>query len=196
MEIEKHKDLKRIPISLMEKKVNIVNVSNAIQELKIKCQERLAKDIPLIIKNDCVLVENGHINEKWFHPAMSADQVSKVCCEQIMEKIKRTRCNNVTANEIEVLLTLVESHKGVVECKKTDVVTNGEKDFEKIAIKFNSAVGTGRTSKHLRNKWDAWKKRKNDTVIRKFLYLELESGVFLLPSDCTYKNKSLCKKSP
>ncbi|KAJ8951916.1 hypothetical protein NQ317_019592 [Molorchus minor] len=84
----------------------------------------------------------------------------KLCCEQIMEKIKRTRCNNFTANEIEVLLTLVESHKGVVECKKTDAVTNGEKEkeWEKIAIKFNSAVGTGRTSKHLRNKWDAWKK--------------------------------------
>lgn len=47
-----------------------------------------------------------------------------------------------------------------IECKKTDTVTNRVKDseWEKMTDKFNAVVGSGRTTRQLRMKWDSWKK--------------------------------------
>ncbi|XP_072384633.1 myb/SANT-like DNA-binding domain-containing protein 3 [Diabrotica undecimpunctata] len=74
--------------------------------------------------------------------------------------MEKKRCNNFTANEIDVLVSLVEKFKEIVECKKTDTITNNGKEAEwrKIEMQFNSICGTGRTAKMLRSKWDSLKK--------------------------------------
>lgn len=72
----------------------------------------------------------------------------------------KKRCTNFRYDEVELLVDLVEKHKEVVECKKTDAVSSNTKETEWQAIetKFNAECGTGRTSKMLRSKWDSLKK--------------------------------------
>ena len=91
-----------------------------------------------------------------------------------MESAKRVRCTNFSNNEIEVLLTLVEDREKVIESKQTDATSNRDKDVEwqKLAARFNALVGSGRTAKQLRMKWDSLKKttRKRYSSIKNSLY--------------------------
>ncbi|KAK5648389.1 hypothetical protein RI129_003281 [Pyrocoelia pectoralis] len=53
---------------------------------------------------------------------------------------KRMRTANYSQNEKNVLVTIVNSYKNIIENKKTDAVTNGEKEkaWQQIAQKFNA----------------------------------------------------------
>ncbi|XP_023310902.1 uncharacterized protein LOC111691787 [Anoplophora glabripennis] len=91
-----------------------------------------------------------------------------------MDSTKRIRCSNFSSSEMDILLTLVEEHKRIIECKKTDTVSNRDKDaeWEKLTNKFNAAAGSGQTAKQLRMKWDSWKTttRKNYSLKKSSLY--------------------------
>ncbi|KAK4874051.1 hypothetical protein RN001_013411 [Aquatica leii] len=90
-----------------------------------------------------------------------------------MDQNEKKRCTNFTKNEIDILLELVDFHKDIVECKKTDCVSNAAKDAEwcKIAVKFNALCGTGRAARMLRNKWDSLKK----TTKKEYLNIRMKT---------------------
>ncbi|KAH1028474.1 uncharacterized protein LOC125503967 [Dendroctonus ponderosae] len=71
---------------------------------------------------------------------------------------------------------VVETHRHVIECNKTDTVTNGAKaaEWRTIATTFNAICGTGRTGKMLRSKLDSLKKSTKN----KKEYAELRSQVY------------------
>lgn len=48
----------------------------------------------------------------------------------------------------------------IIECKKTDNVSNHnkEKAWKIVTEKFNETTGTGRSAEHLREKWNSLKK--------------------------------------
>ncbi|KAH1021761.1 hypothetical protein HUJ04_011245, partial [Dendroctonus ponderosae] len=91
-----------------------------------------------------------------------------------MDQSNKKRCTNFSKDEVETLMDLVETHRHVIECKKTDTVTNGAKaaEWRTIATTFNAICGTGRTGKMLRSKWDSLKKSTKKE------YAELRSQVY------------------
>ncbi|KAH1021809.1 hypothetical protein HUJ04_011294 [Dendroctonus ponderosae] len=63
-----------------------------------------------------------------------------------MDQSNKKRCTNFSKDEVETLMDLVETHRHVIECKKTDTVTNAAKaaEWRTIATTFNAICGTGR----------------------------------------------------
>ncbi|CAG9763569.1 unnamed protein product [Ceutorhynchus assimilis] len=72
----------------------------------------------------------------------------------------KKRCNNFTSTETDILVGLVEDFEDILECKKTDTVTNSmkEAEWQKMESRFNALSGTARTAKMLRSKWKKIKK--------------------------------------
>ncbi|KAH1006080.1 hypothetical protein HUJ04_006958 [Dendroctonus ponderosae] len=66
-----------------------------------------------------------------------------------MDQSNKKRCTNFSKDEVETLMDLVETHRHVIECKKTDTVTNAAKaaEWRTIATTFNAICGTGSTGK-------------------------------------------------
>ncbi|ERL86664.1 hypothetical protein D910_04070 [Dendroctonus ponderosae] len=91
-----------------------------------------------------------------------------------MDQGDKKRCTNFSKDEVEILMDLVETHRHVIERKKTDTVTNAAKaaEWRTIATTFNAICGTGRTGKMLRSKWDSLKKSTKKE------YAELRSQVY------------------
>lgn len=89
---------------------------------------------------------------------------------------KRERASNFDKTEIRLLTELVTKYRSVVENKKTDAVTNKEKDaaWSTIASTFNAATSgpTERTPKTLKLKYEGLKKstKKKMTLHRHELY--------------------------
>ncbi|CAH1981276.1 unnamed protein product [Acanthoscelides obtectus] len=71
------------------------------------------------------------------------------------------RTSNFSREEESLLIRLVNKYKDVIECRKTDAVTNSSKakTWNMIAKEFNSGAVTYRDSKTLKNKYDNIKKR-------------------------------------
>lgn len=88
---------------------------------------------------------------------------------------KRERSLNFSREEIDTLIKLVERNKVVIENKKSDAVTWGEKErcWKSIELDFNSASGvTLRSAKTLRFKYEGIKRdtRKKSALIRAETY--------------------------
>lgn len=84
-----------------------------------------------------------------------------------MEGAKFIRGQNFTTGEKEILLALIEMHKGLLECKRTDTVTSKAKleEWERVASEFNAMHGVGqRTGKQLRLWWENQKKRSRNRL--------------------------------
>ncbi|XP_073961937.1 uncharacterized protein [Choristoneura fumiferana] len=89
--------------------------------------------------------------------------------------IKRERNLNFSREETDMLVSLVEKNKHIIENKKSDAVTWKEKEEKWKAIEsaFNSSgIGVFRSAKHLRTKYEALKRstRKKASSIRAELY--------------------------
>lgn len=93
-----------------------------------------------------------------------------------MESKKRERAANFNTAEVELLVGLVDKHKHIVENKKTDTVTNKDKDaaWKKIESSFNSCgiSSSIRTWKTLKLKCESIKKttKKKSSVQRQEMY--------------------------
>ncbi|XP_063372048.1 uncharacterized protein LOC134660233 [Cydia amplana] len=88
---------------------------------------------------------------------------------------KRERSINFTREEVDILIKLVEVNKHILENKKSDAVTWGQKEecWKAIELSFNAASGsTHRTSKNLRLKYEGIKRdtRKKSALIRAETY--------------------------
>lgn len=89
---------------------------------------------------------------------------------------KRERATNFSSSEVRLLTELVTKYRSVIENKKTDAVTNKDKDdaWTKIATTFNAASSETavRTAKTLKLKYEGVKKltKKKMTVHRQELY--------------------------
>ncbi|XP_054709885.1 myb/SANT-like DNA-binding domain-containing protein 3 [Uloborus diversus] len=72
---------------------------------------------------------------------------------------------NFTPYEAEMLASLVDNFKEVIECKKTNAIANTQKDraWEELTAQYNSIGGTipPRTALQLKNKWKNMKKESN-----------------------------------
>ncbi|XP_061724978.1 uncharacterized protein LOC133530921 [Cydia pomonella] len=84
---------------------------------------------------------------------------------------KRERSINFTSEEVDILIKLVEVNKHILENKKSDAVTWGQKEkcWRAIALSFNAeSRSTHRTSKNLRLKYEGIKRdiRKKAALIR------------------------------
>ncbi|XP_037815861.1 myb/SANT-like DNA-binding domain-containing protein 3 [Lucilia sericata] len=77
------------------------------------------------------------------------------------QKEKRTRCQNFSLQEEDILISLVEQYKDIVESKKIDGKTSKEKHatWEQIQNAFCTHTGTFRTAKMLREKYENMKKK-------------------------------------
>ncbi|XP_023306618.2 myb/SANT-like DNA-binding domain-containing protein 3 [Lucilia cuprina] len=77
------------------------------------------------------------------------------------QKEKRTRCQNFSLQEEDILISLVEQYKDIVESKKIDGKTSKEKHatWEQIQNTFCTHTGTFRTAKMLREKYENMKKK-------------------------------------
>lgn len=74
---------------------------------------------------------------------------------------KRERGSNFSNKKIEILISIIEQHKNIIECKKTDATTWREKDaaWENVAKAFNSNSGeVFRSKKTLKAKYEDIKK--------------------------------------
>ncbi|XP_028156694.1 uncharacterized protein LOC135084378 [Ostrinia nubilalis] len=93
-----------------------------------------------------------------------------------MESKKRERAANFNNAEVQLLVSLVDKHKQVIENKKTDAVTNKDKDavWKKIETSFNSCgISTSiRTWKTLKLKYEGIKKvtKKKSSLQRQEMY--------------------------
>ncbi|KAL4710088.1 hypothetical protein ACJJTC_016490 [Scirpophaga incertulas] len=88
-----------------------------------------------------------------------------------MEKQKRERSSNFSQEETNLLVSLIEAKKHVIENKKSDATTWQEKEkaWKDIEKTFNSASGAVfRDYKHLKIKYEAMKRdtRKRSAIIR------------------------------
>lgn len=84
------------------------------------------------------------------------------------EPKKRERSFNFSHKEIEILISIIQEFKNIIECKKTDVTTWREKDtaWENIATAFNSNSGeVFRSKKTLKAKYEDIKKN-----LKKFVH--------------------------
>lgn len=86
-----------------------------------------------------------------------------------MNNEKRDRCSNFSFEDTDFFVSLVEERRHVLECKKTDTVTNKAKDleWEKLAVSYNSKSNAVRTAKMLRRKWESMKKTARNFYSRK-----------------------------
>lgn len=99
---------------------------------------------------------------------------------EILENIesvarKRQRAANFTQAEVRILTEIVAKYKHILENKKTDTVTNREKEasWEKVAKLFNSSSGgTARSVSTLKLKYEGVKKalKKKVAINRQELY--------------------------
>lgn len=74
---------------------------------------------------------------------------------------KRVRACNFNKEEVRLLTELVTKHRSIIENKKTDAVTNKDKEaaWEKIARMFNASSGlASRNAKTLKLKYESLKK--------------------------------------
>lgn len=71
-----------------------------------------------------------------------ADKSSNSAIDPLKIK-KRTRCNNFTAYEKDVLVSLIENHQEIITSKKTDKNTLEEKEnvWKRVTSEFNSILG-------------------------------------------------------
>lgn len=88
-----------------------------------------------------------------------------------MEKQKRERSTNFSAEETNLLISLIETKKNIIENKKSDASTwqDKEKAWKDIEKAFNSASGAVfRDHKHLKLKYEAIKRdtRKKSAMVR------------------------------
>lgn len=77
------------------------------------------------------------------------------------EPKKRERSSNFSNKEIELLISIIQDFKTIIECKKTDATTWREKDaaWENVAKAFNSSSGeVFRSKKTLKAKYEDIKK--------------------------------------
>lgn len=86
------------------------------------------------------------------------------------EKKKRERGSNFSNKEVEMLVSVIQEFKYVIECKKTDATTWREKDaaWENVTKAFNSSSGEVlRPKKALKAKYEDIKKniKKNWHII-------------------------------
>lgn len=81
----------------------------------------------------------------------------------------RERGSNFTNSELELLKTLIDDNKHILLCKKTDAVSQAQKEktWGKIHMEFNANSSKHRTIKQLKYKFDNMKKcaRKVSKVI-------------------------------
>ncbi|XP_067003609.2 fibrinogen silencer-binding protein [Anabrus simplex] len=92
---------------------------------------------------------------------------------------KRERSSNFSLQEMDLLLTLVERRKNIVECKVNDSHAWKRKDeaWEAITREMNSILGINRTVKCVRGKYDTMKKKvKHDLLKNKFDSFNEESA--------------------
>ncbi|KAL1493681.1 hypothetical protein ABEB36_009376 [Hypothenemus hampei] len=78
-----------------------------------------------------------------------------------MNTYGKKRTNNFTEAEVNVLVDLVKKYSDIIECKKSDTVTNADKAsaWQKITNLFNSKFGNKhRDQKILKTKYDNLKK--------------------------------------
>lgn len=93
-----------------------------------------------------------------------------------MESKKRERSANFNNAEIQLIVSLVERYKQIIENKKTDAVTNKDKEsaWKKIKSSFNSCEisTTERSWKTLKLKYEGIKKtaKKKSSVQRQEMY--------------------------
>lgn len=83
--------------------------------------------------------------------------------------VKRERSTNFNKSEVRLLTDLVAKHRTIIENKKTDAVTNKEKERTWINISslFNAATGlTARSTKSLKLKYESIKKDTKKTMAR------------------------------
>lgn len=94
-----------------------------------------------------------------------------MCCYSEMDKRIRERSVNYSREETEVLISLVEKNKHVIENKKSNAIIwqAKEKAWNNIESEYNSIVGgVYRDAKNLRLKYEAMKRdtRKKSALIR------------------------------
>lgn len=93
---------------------------------------------------------------------------------------KRVRASNFNKEEVRLLTELVTKHRSIIENKKTDAVTNKEKEaaWEKIARMFNASSGVAsRNAKTLKLKYESLKKeakKKWRNIGRTFIKREVD----------------------
>lgn len=71
------------------------------------------------------------------------------------------KSKNFSSAEKDVLMSMIELHRDVIECKRTDTVTTRNKDvvWDKISTEFNALGLSKRTAKQIRLWWENQKKR-------------------------------------
>lgn len=112
---------------------------------------------------------------------------------------KRERSINFTREEVDLLVTLVEKHKHLLENKKSDAVTWRQKEecWRGIEASFNATSGsTHRTFKNLRTKYEGLKRdtRKKSAQIRAETYRTgggTSTAPVLTPSESKIKSMIL-----
>ncbi|XP_018303522.1 myb/SANT-like DNA-binding domain-containing protein 4 [Mycetomoellerius zeteki] len=90
------------------------------------------------------------------------------------EKKKRERGSNFSNKEVEILVSIIQEFKNIIECKKTDATTWRDKDaaWENVAKAFNSSSGeVFRLKKALKAKYEDIKKN----VKKKLAHNRLET---------------------
>lgn len=96
-----------------------------------------------------------------------------------MEKLKgkeRTRGANFTEKEERLLVKYVKDYSSIIECKKTDSVSNYQKleAWKNLAGAFNKDNDRFRSAEALKNKYENLKKNANKyLLLKKLVTLEL-----------------------
>lgn len=96
-----------------------------------------------------------------------------------MEEInKRKRNANFTADEEQILVSLVKKYQHILENKKSDAITNSEKmkTWETIAQEYSSLMGCSKTSITLRTKYNNMKKNVKKKFAEEKNYLRCTGG--------------------
>ncbi|XP_051164288.1 uncharacterized protein LOC127284127 [Leptopilina boulardi] len=104
-----------------------------------------------------------------------------------MDKKIRTREPNLLSSEREALLTIIQDHRHIIDCRKTDGVSLDRKkeEWRKICDRFNVISGIHhREASFLKQSWENIKKRvKKDAAERKLQTFKTGGGPFNKPKE-------------
>lgn len=93
--------------------------------------------------------------------------------EQVTTKEKKERQSNFQLNDVLLLIDLVAKNQKKVECKKTDAMSNKEKEkaWDELCLAFNLKSLEVRAAPKLRAKWESLKKsaRKEAAELKRSL---------------------------
>ena len=89
------------------------------------------------------------------------------------------KSKNFSSAEMDILMGMIELHRGVIECKRTDTVTTRAKDvvWEQVATEFNAVGLSKRSAKQIRLWWDNQKKRARSRLAQNKVSCDISNSL-------------------